>query len=252
MRRTPCPPYLGLGVNTAIQSAQNLAWKLAAVLKGQASPSLLATYQVERHPVGKLVAEQSLTGPAAVLFEKEMRGRSDLHLKEPLPILYPIIGYRYRSEAIITQDSAPALRDEIELLEPLELSGLPGSRVPHVWLEQRGQRISTLDLLDGRFVLFCGLAGSDWSEAAGKTALALRIPLANYRIGPTGDLLDLENSFQAKMGIAPLGAVLVRPDGFLAWRSQTEAEQPAQLLERVLTRVMCQGSRRSDLIGAVA
>jgi hypothetical protein len=72
------------------------------------------------------------------LFEKEMRGRSDLHLKEPLPILYPIIGYRYRSEAIITQDSAPALRDEIELLEPLELSGLPGSRVPHVWLEQRG------------------------------------------------------------------------------------------------------------------
>jgi putative polyketide hydroxylase len=246
------PPYLGLGVNTAIQSAQNLAWKLAAVLKGQASPSLLATYQVERHPVGKLVAEQSLTGPAAVLFEKEMRGRSDLHLKEPLPILYPIIGYRYRSEAIITQDPAPALRDEIELLEPLELSGLPGSRVPHVWLEQRGQRISTLDLLDGRFVLFCGLAGSDWSEAAGKTALALRIPLANYRIGPTGDLLDLENSFQAKMGISPLGAVLVRPDGFLAWRSQTEAEQPAQLLERVLTRVMCQGSRRSDLIGAVA
>src|SRR5579884_3506298 len=67
------PPYLGLGVNTAIQSAQNLAWKLAAVLKKQATPRLLATYQTERHPVGWLAAEQSLTGPAAVLFEKEIR-----------------------------------------------------------------------------------------------------------------------------------------------------------------------------------
>src|SRR5215831_6919424 len=68
------PPYLGLGVNTAIGSAQNLAWKLAAVLKGQATAQLLATYQTERHPVGRLAAEQSLTGPAAVLFEQEMRG----------------------------------------------------------------------------------------------------------------------------------------------------------------------------------
>jgi 2-polyprenyl-6-methoxyphenol hydroxylase-like FAD-dependent oxidoreductase len=59
------PPKLGMGVNTAIQSAQNLAWKLAAVLKGQAPPRLLATYEAERRPVGVLASEQSLVGPAA-------------------------------------------------------------------------------------------------------------------------------------------------------------------------------------------
>jgi 2-polyprenyl-6-methoxyphenol hydroxylase-like FAD-dependent oxidoreductase len=64
------PPKLGLGVNTAIQSAQNLAWKLAAVLKGQASQELLSTYQAERRPVARLAAEQSLVGPAASLLTK--------------------------------------------------------------------------------------------------------------------------------------------------------------------------------------
>jgi len=59
------PPKLGMGVNTAIQSAQNLAWKLATVLKGHAPPQLLATYEAERHPIGVLASEQSLVGPAA-------------------------------------------------------------------------------------------------------------------------------------------------------------------------------------------
>lgn len=59
------PPKLGMGANTAIQRAQNLAWKLAAVLKGQASPQLLTTYDTERHPIGVLASEQSLVGPAA-------------------------------------------------------------------------------------------------------------------------------------------------------------------------------------------
>src|SRR5262249_33192120 len=140
------PPYLGLGVNTAIQSVQNLSWKLAAVLKGQATPQLLTTYQIERHPGGTLVAEQSMTGPAAVLFEKGMRVNAELHLKDPLPILYPIVGYRYRSAAILSEDTAKTSQDEFELLSPLELNGLPGSRVPHLWVERQGQRISTLDL----------------------------------------------------------------------------------------------------------
>ncbi len=166
-------PYLGLGVNTAIQSAQNLAWKLASVLKGQAEPQLLTTYQTERHPVGILVAEQSMTGPAAVLFEKEMRGNEELHLKDPLPILYPIVGYRYCSAAILSEDTAKASQNEFELLEPLELNGLPGSRVPHLWIERQGQRISTLDLFDGRFVLLTGASGTAWSKAAATVASRL-------------------------------------------------------------------------------
>src|SRR6266700_1575505 len=99
------PPYLGLGVNTAIQSAQNLAWKLAMVLKGHAAPELLATYQTERHPVGWLAAEQSITGPAAALFEQEGGGGTLHPLEKQLPFLHPIIGYRYRSEAILSEDA---------------------------------------------------------------------------------------------------------------------------------------------------
>ena len=128
------PPYLGLDVNTAIGSVQNPAWKLGAVLTGQATAELLATYQTARHPVGKLAASQSLTGPAAVLFEKEMRGSSQL--QGTAANLDPIVGYRYRSEAILADDTVSPAQDEVELLKPLELNALPSSRVLHLWIEQ--------------------------------------------------------------------------------------------------------------------
>src|SRR6266566_8590683 len=232
------PPYLGLGVNTAIQSAQNLGWKLAAVLKGQATPELLATYETERHPVGTLVAEQSMTGPAAVLFEKEMRGNAQLHLKDPLPILYPIVGYRYRSAAILSDDAVPPAQGEVELLEPLELNGLPGSRVPHLWIERQGQRISKLDLFDGRFVLLTGEGGAAWNEAAAAVATRLGIELAAYRIGPDADLLALKATWEARLGISSEGAVLIRPDSFVAWRSSTLPDNPAEALEQAVAHIL--------------
>ncbi len=222
------PPYLGLGVNTAIQSAQNLAWKLAAVLKGQATPQLLETYQTERHPVGWLAAEQSLTGPAAALFEKEIRGSSLPHLKKQLPILYPIVGYRYRSEAILSEDAALPSQDGIELLDSLELNGLPGTRVPHLWVEREGQRISTLDLLDGRFILLTGADGAAWCEAAAALAAEQGFGLAAC--------------WQTKMGVFSEGAVLLRPDGFVAWRTSILPTMPGPLLEQVLARILCRTS----------
>jgi hypothetical protein len=236
------PPYLGLGVNTAIQSAQNLAWKLAAVLKGLATPQLLETYQGERQPVGWLAAEQSLTGPAAALFEKEIRGDYQPLLKKQLPILYPIVGYRYRSEAILSEDAASPSLDGIELLEHLELNGLPGTRVPHLWVERDGQRISTLDLLNGRFILLTGADGAAWCEAAAVLAAEQGIGLAAYRIGPDADLLDLEHGWSTKFGVSSEGAVLLRPDGFVAWRSSSLPTMPGSLLEQVLARILCRTS----------
>ena len=239
------PPYLGLGVNTAIQSAQNLAWKLAAVLKGWATSQLLETYQTERHPVGMLVAEQSMTGPAAVLFEKEMRGNEELHLKEPLPILYPIIGYRYRSAAILSEDTAKASQNEFELLEPLELNGLPGSRVPHLWIERQGQRISTLDLFDGRFVLLTGARGTAWNQAAATVASRLGIELAAYRIGLDADLLALDAAWEAKLGISSEGAVLIRPDSFVAWHTRISPDNPAETLEQAVAHILGKNKTQS-------
>src|SRR6266568_81769 len=233
------PPKMGLGVNTAIQSAQNLAWKLAAVLKGYAAPQLLATYQTERHPVGWFAAEQSLTGPAAALFEQDGGGGTLHPLEKQLPFLHPIIGYRYRSEAILSEDAATPSPDGIELLDRPELNGLPGTRAPHLWVERQGQRISTLDLLDGRFVLLTGTGGTAWCEAAAMIAADMGIGLATYRIGADADLLDLENGWQTKMGMSAEGAVLVRPDGFVAWRTSTFTTSPEPLLERVLSHILC-------------
>jgi 2-polyprenyl-6-methoxyphenol hydroxylase-like FAD-dependent oxidoreductase len=231
------PPKLGLGANTAIQSAQNLAWKLAAVLKGQASQDLLSTYHVERHPVGWLAAEQSLVGPAASLLTK---GSDDklLPAEKRIPFFSLIAGYRYRSRAVLSEDPVSSEPAEIELLErPESLAGQPGTRVPHSWLGRGGQRISTLDLLDGRFVLLAGPEGAAWCTAMRAAADGLGMNAAAYRIG--ADLIDTENKWQAKMGVSPDGAVLLRPDGFVAWRSRTVTADPQSSLVQVLSQILC-------------
>jgi putative polyketide hydroxylase len=236
------PPKLGLGVNTAIQSAQNLAWKLAAVLKGQASQELLATYQAERRPVARLAAEQSLVGPAASLLTKGSDEKL-LPAEKRVPLFSLIVGYRYRSRAILSEGPPPLAgsEGELELLEkPEALTGQPGTRVPHMWIERSGQRISTLDLFDGRFVLLAGPVGAPWQKAASDAAASLAIALATYRIG--ADLIDVENGWRTKMGVPPEGAVLVRPDGFVAWRMSAPPTNPESLLARVLATILC----RSD------
>jgi putative polyketide hydroxylase len=233
------PPKLGLGANTAIQSAQNLAWKLAAVIRGQASRELLSTYQTERRPVGLLASQQSLVGPAASLLTQ---GSDDklLPAEKKVPLFSLIAGYRYRSQAVLSEDAVPSSPEGIELLEkPEELTGQPGTRVPHLWLELAGQRNSTLDLLDGRFVLLTGTNGTAWKEAAAAVAEHLGIALSAYRIGADADLLDLENGWQAKMGMSTEGAVLVRPDGFVAWRTDTRPPSPESKLMQVLSSILC-------------
>jgi putative polyketide hydroxylase len=236
------PPKLGLGVNTAIQSAQNLAWKLAAVLNGAAAPQLLATYQTERHPVGQLASEQSLVGPAASVLT---HGSDDnlLGADKRVSLFSLIAGYRYRSQAVLNEGASPSPPVDIELLaKPEELTGLPGTRVPHLWLQRQGQRISTLDLLDGRFVLLAGPAGTPWQTAAPGVAGSLGIDLVAYHLGVDGDLLDLEDGWQAKLGMSAEGAVLVRPDGFVAWRANTLPTSPEHRLEQVISSILCRSA----------
>jgi putative polyketide hydroxylase len=236
------PPKLGLGVNTAIQSAQNLAWKLAAVLKGTAAPQLLATYQTERQPVGRLASEQSLVGPAASVLNQ---GSDDplLGTERRVSLFSLIAGYRYRSQAVLEEDAGPSSPMEIDLLDtPEELTGLPGTRVPHLWVQRHGQRISTLDLLDGRFVLLVGPAGTPWQKAAPGVAGSLEIDLVAYRLGADGDLLDPEDGWQTKLGMPAEGAVLVRPDGFVAWRTNTLPTGPARRLEQAISTVLCRSA----------
>jgi putative polyketide hydroxylase len=129
----------------------------------------------------------------------------------------------------------------IELLnQPEELTGLPGTRVPHLWLERQGQRISTLDLLDGRFVLLTSTGGTARKDAAAAVAEKLSIALSAYCIGAEADLRDLENGWQVKMGVSAEGVVLVRPNGFVAWRTDTRPSSPEPKLMQVLISILCQ------------
>lgn len=231
------PAYKGLGANTASQSAQNLGWKLSAVIGGSATTELLKTFEEERLPVGRFVAHQSLTGPAAAWLPQETFGKH-LTKAEDLPLFYPIVGCRYRSEAILSEDAASTKQDEIVLMDRQELTGVPGTRVPHVWLEHDSWRISTLDLLDGRFVLLSGSDGTPWCEAASSAAASLGIKLTAYRIGPDADMLDVKHDFAYRMGISTDGAVLIRPDGFMAWLCAHASLASQILLDQVLSRIL--------------
>ncbi len=166
-------PFKGAGANTAIHSANNLSWKLAAVLHGQADPSLLETYHVERRPPGRFNARQSLHGMAADLLDL---GPDAPDLVDEKPIFNLVLGYQYRSAAVVTDEPAVAWDPDAPVLVD-ELRGQPGTRVPHTWVTHGGKRVSTLDLVEG-FTLFTGDAGTAWRAAAEETAAALGVPIA--------------------------------------------------------------------------
>jgi putative polyketide hydroxylase len=227
------PPFKAGGANTAIQSAHNLAWKLAAVLNGAADPALLTTFHAERHPVGRFAARQSLTGPTVGLLRLEDEGPG-LPPDEEASMFSLLVGFQYRSAAVVTDQPAPADPDAVSLVD--ELRGQPGTRVPHVWVQHGGQRISTLDLLGPSFTLLTTEDGAPWAEAAAAVAAALGAPIDVHRIG--GDAVDPEGAWAAITGLKPDGALLVRPDDFVGWRADRLPVDPEHELRQALSAIL--------------
>jgi putative polyketide hydroxylase len=221
------PPTGGLGANTGIQDAHNLAWKLAAVTRGDAGPGLLDTYHDERQPVGLLTMGQALARWGSRVGEGTEGEQTPL-----LEYATIAFGYRYHSSAV-----AGAAGKDGPVVAAVELAGQPGTRAPHLWLERCGERVSTVDLFGSRFVLLAGPKGAGWVEAARSVAGS---PLAAYAIGAekSGAIADPADSFPAAYGIAADGAVLVRPDGFVAWRSANAVSDPAGTLAAVLADLL--------------
>ena len=208
------PPNGGFGGNTGVQDAHNLAWKLAFVLKGIAGPGLLETYDAERRAIGELTVEQAytryVTRVAPYLGTEGMQEIVDDWSME--------IGYRYNSAGVALEPGdAPALHEH-----PRESRGRPGSRAPHVQIERAGTALSTLDLFGTAFVLLAGPDGEAWHESASGAGGALDVPLDAYVVGG-GEVRDPAAAFAAAYGISAAGAVLVRPDGFVAWRARDGA-----------------------------
>ncbi|MBF8190902.1 FAD-dependent oxidoreductase [Nonomuraea sp. K274] len=218
------PPAGGFGANTGIHDAHNLAWKLAATMHGWAGPDLLDTYHDERHAVGAAMAEQ------AMVRNRIRHGyASDEVRAQMVDDIIITLGYRYRSQAVVSELQKPVLT------APLELVGEPGTRAPHVWLERDGERLSTIDLFWDSFVLLTGPDGDAWHEAAARLAERTDVPLRAVRLGAGGDYVPVDDDWATAIGLTPGGAVLVRPDAFVAWRSDGVADA-----EQVLTEVLGQ------------
>jgi 2-polyprenyl-6-methoxyphenol hydroxylase-like FAD-dependent oxidoreductase len=227
------PPNGGFGGNTGVQDAQNLAWKLAMVLRGEAGETLLSTYNTERQPVGALSVEQAylryVLRTAPYLATKEMPG-------QVIDEFSMEIGYRYSSPAIVLEPGDPGGLYE----HPRHSKARPGGRAPHLVLERDGARISTLDLFGKNFVLLAGPDGGAWCDAWREAARSLRIPAETFLADET---LDPGHRFADVYGISPQGAVIMRPDGFVGWRAKTADRVFPAHLRSVLESMLCRDAR---------
>lgn len=256
------PPTTGLGLNTAIEDALNLSWKLAMVLKHDVDAKILDTYEAERRPVGKrncdwglftfenssvinaaigLVAGQKKENKARfeAMYEKSLTGRS---IQAQVKKMIESQSIEFGAHAIelgFTYDDGMNISDGTEApeVDPLGQdyypTTRPGHRLPHAWLQSKSSNdtISTHDLVGskGSFLLLTDGAGLDWVAAAKRLSLQYHIPIETAQLGL--HFWDMEDRWETVGGIQEGGAILVRPDNFVAWRSKGPSKLRGQELE---------------------
>ncbi|HEX6340299.1 FAD-dependent monooxygenase [Umezawaea sp.] len=220
------PPVGTFGVATGVQDAFNLAWKIGLHHGGLAGPGLLDTYETERLPVA-----QETTRLTVDRYEL-VNGKPGNPRESAARQRMMMFGHTYPEGAFVPE--AAVVPGALE--DPDHPSGAPGSRAPHVPLERDGTPLSTVDLLDVVPVLFAGPAGAGWAEAAAEVARASGVPVRCHHVGR--DVVDVTGRFTEVYGIAEDGAVLVRPDGFVAWRTTGAAADRVATLAEVVDRVL--------------
>ena len=293
------PPTGGLGLNTGVQDAHNLAWKLAAVIGGRAEPALLDTYEQERRPVARINLEHSVRNyekmsdltriagfdlgnlralqvaqrsiifrslPARwqkrmveaalrvalgrlAVFEQEGSAGDRARRRFERAVADQVSHYRFmgldlgftyeRGAFVIDGSIKPAAGDSVVDYRP---TTWPSARLPHFWVEHGAVRQSIHDVIaPGLLTLLVHDAGkAAWSSAiAHMTAgLAVRVRCLAIGVGPDADLIDARGSWRERSETDPSGAVLVRPDGHVAWRAQTLPRDAAFQLDDVVRNVL--------------
>jgi 2,4-dichlorophenol 6-monooxygenase len=267
------PPTNGLGSNTSIQDSYNLAWKLALVVSGSARPSLLESYNAERAPVARQVVEranQSIADTGRILTALDLTDTTDVtrlerqlaKRKEPgaegekiRTALREAIAYkayefdahgvehnqRYASPAVVPDGTPmPEYRRDPELYA--QPTTWPGAKLPHTWVTRDGRRLSTLDLAGhGRFALVTGIGGGDWLAAAAELGRRHGIEITPVPIGPGERYEDPYGTWATLREIADGGALLVRPDLYIAARhlaAPASAAQAKDWLATALTQLL--------------
>lgn len=264
------PPTTGLGLNTAVQDAHNLAWKLAAVLRGEATPQLLETYERERLPVGRRNVDWALFtalnhdvldagmgfsplhGPAqrranfdAFFADDAMGATRRARAAEVFATQRTEfqahdmeLGFVYEQGALVTDGSPPPPRDPMG--HRYVPTTRPGHRLPHAWLERDGKRLSTLDLSGRgeRFVLLVGAEEARWRAAVTSAIGAGGLAAEVVGIGPGLACRDVEGTWADRREVGEHGAVLVRPDNHVAWRTTADADAGGPALAAALATIL--------------
>lgn len=214
------PTRGGFGANTGIDDVWNLSWKLAAVTRGTANARLLDTYDAERRPIGWLRHQQTFSRPDYARWAPPSFIPEALIANEAMEF-----GQLYRSSAVMgTGPDLPAAAT------PQAWAGQPGTRAPHVWEHGTIGSRSTLDLFGRGYVLLS--ADPAWGH------LGARMAIDTVRIGEDF-CFPPDQPFTTVYGVHDVGAVLVRPDAVVAWRSQTLPDAGAEARIRQLVAATC-------------
>ncbi|MFE0020334.1 FAD-dependent monooxygenase [Amycolatopsis sp. NPDC059021] len=254
------PPPNGLGSNTGMQDAHNLAWKLAMVVQGHAGDELLDSYHTERKETGRVVVDSVMRSlrnltPLAEAFgfapgrsEEETwariaelsadttRGRERRReLREAVELQHHQYnchgvecGLPYTGGALVHDDGLPPREPSAGERLRFRASTRPGSPVPHAWLEHLGTPLSTVDVVgNGVFTLVTGIGGQPWVRAADQVARALGTPITTAVVGYQQQYHDVYGHWAALREIDDTGCLLVRPDRYVAWRRHRLTADPA-------------------------
>ena len=262
------PPSNGLGSNTSIQDGFNLAWKLAMVLRGEAGPGLLESYTAERAPIAEQIVRRANTslgefgpifgalGMGEEVSQEKLEANLDrlaapegeamraalraaiAHKRYEFDAHGIEMNQRYASSAVLSEGEPPAFaRDPVLHYQP---TTHPGARLPHAWIEDAtGRPLSTLDVIGhGRMTLLTGIGGEAWAEAAAQVARAGGPRIAVETIGPRQRLRDPGGDWARAREVADDGAILVRPDHHVAWRTMSMPGEPGAALQQAVDAVL--------------
>lgn len=266
------PPFNGLGSNTCIQDAFNLAWKIAYVMSGKADPKLLDSFSIERQPVGQDVITRANQGlrdhmdwiqvMGMMEPDKEVRKKVLAEFDDPgekgrkrrqdfqkgiekttveVNGLGIEMNQKYFSGAVYQDDEGSPPPPPANPVAELHITTYPGRRLPHAWLNKRlpEKKFSTIDLAGhGQFCLLTGPGGQAWKAAADKVGKSLDVEIKAYSIGWKQDYEDVYFDWAKRREVEEDGCVLVRPDRFVAWRSKDMIPDADAKLEKVMRKIL--------------